>query len=170
MRTGLDPRFCNITYDSNALDSNDDQQHADVERILELAETSEIILVTPKSVLSEIEHPNTPRQTRRAAMNQIFTTHVGRTRQEHELEEKIRTVVRGNAKSGKHDADVSHLSEAAKYGGYFITNDKRLIKKREDLRNVLPPSLMIVTPSEFLEIYDHCAATRPPPSRLRRKE
>jgi hypothetical protein len=34
----------------------------------------------------------------------------------------------------------------AKYGGgYFVTNDQRILDKRIDLADVLPPSLNIVT-------------------------
>jgi hypothetical protein len=47
------------------------------------------------------------------------------------------------------------LSEAAETGcGYFITHDKRMLKKRTELHAVLPPSLNIVTLEEFLEIFD----------------
>jgi predicted nucleic acid-binding protein len=69
--------------------------------------------------------------------------------------QKVRAILQGNAKPGAHAADASHLSEAAETGcGYFITHDKRMLKKRTELHAVLPPSLNIVTLEEFLEIFD----------------
>jgi len=63
--------------------------------------------------------------------------------------------LRGNALEGKHDADASHLCEAAETGcSYFITHDKRIQNKRGELQAALPPSLTIVTLAEFFEIFD----------------
>jgi hypothetical protein len=66
----------------------------------------------------------------------------------------------GNALSGKHDADASHVSEAAETGCvYFITHDKRILDKRGELRVALPPTLTIVTLAEFFDIFDDCAGS-----------
>jgi hypothetical protein len=66
-----------------------------------------------------------------------------------------RQPLKGNSKPGTHSADASHLSEAAETGCcYFITNDKRILKKRTELLSALPPTLSIVTMREFLEVLD----------------
>jgi hypothetical protein len=45
--------------------------------------------------------------------------------------------------------------KAGKYGGgYFVTNDQRILDKRIELADVLPPSLNIVTLEQLLEIFD----------------
>ncbi len=46
------------------------------------------------------------------------------------------------------------MVEAAKYGGYFITRDDRLLKKRSEIARLLGAGFVIVTPTEFLEAYN----------------
>jgi predicted nucleic acid-binding protein len=75
---------------------------------------------------------------------------------------RVAAVLQGNAQPGKHAADASHLSEAAETGcAYFITHDKRILAKRGELHRDLPPSLSIVTLTEFFEVFDRFAAERP---------
>jgi len=64
----------------------------------------------------------------------------------------------GNARPGKHSADADHLFEAAKYGGYFITHDERVLKRAGRLRDVLPPSLTVTTLLDFVVIFDQYVA------------
>jgi hypothetical protein len=61
-------------------------------------------------------------------------------------------------RTGSRDAD--HLFEAAKYGGYFITHDQRILKKVGQLGHLLPPSLTVVTLAEFLDIFDDFGAKK----------
>ena len=51
-------------------------------------------------------------------------------------------------------AEDKGSAEAAKYGGYFITHDDRVLRKSGELRTLLPPSLQVVTLETFLEIFD----------------
>ncbi len=69
--------------------------------------------------------------------------------------------MQGNAKPGKHEADADHLFEAAKYGGFFITEDDRVLERAGRLSDVLPPSLTVVTLSDFLSIFDDWEARYP---------
>jgi hypothetical protein len=88
-------------------------------------------------------------------MPQIFSYRVGQIESERELYRRVRDILQGNAAPGKHDADAQHVAEAAKYGGYFITHDRRINHtKRQALQAILPPSFWIVTLAEFLEIFD----------------
>lgn len=102
---------------------------------------------------------------RDAVAPQFFTLPVELNAHEQQQLNLIRTILRGNATTGKHDADARHMFEAAKHGGYFITHDKRINQtKRRELEAVLPPSLWIVTLTEFLAIYDRYeAADQPDP-------
>ncbi len=68
---------------------------------------------------------------------------------------RVRAILQGNAGPHRHQADASHLSEAAETGcAYFITNDRRILKKRPELSVALPPTLAIVTLAEFFDILD----------------
>jgi predicted nucleic acid-binding protein len=69
--------------------------------------------------------------------------------------------MQGNADASTHAADASHLSEAIETGcGYFITHDNRILKKRNELRKVIPPTLQIVSLAEFFQIVDDYDAGR----------
>ena len=144
----------NVCYDANAFNRDGGPGDANVDRLLALINAAEIVVVTPRTVRNEIEHPNTPAAVKAAAMPQIFTFSTGLTQGEVETARKIRAVMQGNAQPGKHDADAAHLAEAAKYGGYFITHDQRILAKLPELRQVVPPSLQIVSLDDFIAIYD----------------
>ena len=59
--------------------------------------------------------------------------------------------MRGDGRPGKHDADASHLSEAAEAGcDAFLTRDGKILRKRDVLRQALPARLRIVTLDEVL--------------------
>jgi hypothetical protein len=95
-------------------------------------------------------------------MPQIFTLPVGRTTGELQTLGAIRSLLKGNAQAGRHDADAEHLFEASKYGGgYFITQDRRMLAKRGELRPLIGPALAIMTLEEFLGAYDRFAAAGP---------
>ena len=103
------------------------------------------------SVKDEIAHPNTPDYVKKRAHRLIYSVPVQLTQGEKELHQKVRKIVQGNAKAGKHDADAFHLVESQKYSaGHFLTNDKRLLKKKAEIRNLL--NMEIVTPTEFLAV------------------
>jgi len=153
-RRPLDPSKVNVLFDTNAFEGIGPSD-ADVDRLLELGRSRKIILVAPWSVRCELHHPHTPARVREATIPQIFSYIVGQNSAEQELYRRVREILQGNAAPGKHDADARHVAEAAKYGGYFITQDHRINKtKREALEVVLPPRLWLVTLREFLAIYD----------------
>jgi hypothetical protein len=74
--------------------------------------------------------------------------------------ERTREKAQAAPRPDKHAADAQHLAEAAKYCGYFITHDRRILKRSHGLASLLPPSLNVVTLSEFLEIFDDYEAGR----------
>lgn len=160
----LDPRICNIHLDANALDRTGGARDALVERVLALRESEEINFVVPESVRAEVNDPRTPTNVQNVVLPEIYSLTVSRTPDEQVIFGQIRAILMGNAKPGKHDADANHLFEASKYGGgYFITHDRRMLKKRDDLRSLIGPALAIVTLEEFLKVYDQFVAAGPAP-------
>jgi len=126
-------------------------EDAVVDELLEIAFELRIMLHLTYSVKDEIAHPNTPADVKKRAQRLIYSVPVQLTQGEKELHQKVREIVQGNAKAGKHDADAFHLVESQKYGaGHFLTNDKRLLKKKAAIGNLL--NMEIVTPTEFLAV------------------
>ena len=123
-----------------------------VEEILSLADEGKFTLSLPHSVKSEIEHPNTPTYVKRRAANLSYTIPVQLTPPEIIQHQKVRSILQGNAKPGKHDRDAYHIVECAKCGGgYFITNDSRILQKGPEITTLL--QMVIVTPAKFLSLY-----------------
>jgi hypothetical protein len=148
----IDPHYCNNFIDAHVLDRTGTPEDELVEQILSLAMDGKFTLLLPYSVKAEIEHPNTPGEVKRRALELIYTEPVTLTAPELETHRKVRELLRGYAKPGKHDQDAFHIVESAKYGGgYFITNDQRILKKQPELTRLV--GIAIVTPSEFLDLY-----------------
>jgi len=147
----LDPRFGNNFIDANALDRTGGPEDAAVDAILRLYEESAFTLLLPYSVQAEIAHPHTPPEVKRKAGLLVFSMPVELTVPELTLHDKVRDLIRGNARPGQHDRDAFHLVESAKYGRHFITNDRRLLKKADEIWDML--QLKVLKPTEFLNAY-----------------
>lgn len=154
----------NNLIDANFFDRTGEQEEiAAVDEILRLRSNEEdaFTLILPYSVKAEIEHPNTPDDVKLTAAEFLYTQEVELTMPEWETHEKIRVLIQGNAKPGQHDKDAFHLVESHKYGGrYFITKDRRLLNKANEI-SVMLPNLMVVKPSAFLAAYRAQAKNRP---------
>ena len=148
MARRVDPRYFTNLIDANVLDCTGTAEDAAVDEILELAAGNRIALLLPYSVKDEVSHPRTPAEVKRRALTLPFTEPVTLTEPERRLYREVLEIVQGDAKPGKHDLDAFHIVESAKYGGYFLTNDKRLLRKRAAIGAVA--QIEIVTPSEFL--------------------
>jgi len=152
----LDARYGNNHLDAHFLDAMEGDEAEAVKAILELHANQQLGLLIPYSVKDEIEHENTPDHVKERAQQLSYTSPVDLTEPERELRKEACALMRGNAKPGSHDADAYHLVEAAKHGGrYFITNDKRVLKRQEDISALL--GIKVVTPTKFLETYNECA-------------
>ncbi len=158
MHRPLDPRYVNVCIDNNGLQPPSGGWD-DVARFEELREAGVLQVVVPHGVVAEANHPSTPGHIRTALTSGIFTIATELTSGEQRLRAAIAAELQGNAKPGKHAADAAHLAEACKYGGYFITHDDRILKRAGNLATLLPPSLQVVTLSQFLAIYDQFAAS-----------
>jgi hypothetical protein len=156
----LDPRKVNVAVDANAVDKHGTARDALVDRFNHLKNAGKIRVVVPAGVRREVEHPHTPQNVKKAILPEIFTIPTGLNSAEQRLRRRIELALQGNARPGKHAADACHLAEAAKYGGYFITEERRILEKSNGLDDLLPPSLRVVTLEHFLEIFDDYEAGR----------
>jgi hypothetical protein len=155
-RGPLDPRRVNISLDANALDRDGSDRDLLVDRFRGLQDARILRkVVAPGGVRDEVKHPQTPDDVQDAILPQIFNLRPGLNEPQRVDRRRVQRILRGNSRRGVHAADASHLSEAAETGcSYFITHDKRMIKKRAELHASLPPSLTIVTLEEFFHILD----------------
>jgi len=152
--------MCPIGIDANALDRDGSDRDAAVDRLLNLCQTGKINLMMPHGVRNETQDPRTPATVREVTRATLFAIPTNLTHQELTVRRQIESALQGNARPGKHAADAQHLAEAAKYCGYFITHDKRILKKSDGFHSLLPPSLSVVTLAVFLEIFDDYEAGR----------
>lgn len=151
MARRIDPRIFNTFLDAHILDRMSSPEDAVVDELLETGFDRGVLLHLPHSVKAEIEHRNTPADVKRRAAGLIYSEPVQLTENERQLHRRVRSIVQGNAKPGKHDADAFHVVESDKHGGgYFLTNDTRLLKKASELAELL--QIQIVTPTELLSI------------------
>ena len=107
-------------------------------------------LFWPSGVVDEMLHPHAPEEIRAAARSARARPAFPLSARQHIDRIRVRSILRGNGRAGKHDADASHLSEAAEAGcGTFITWDSKILRKRDTLRLTLPSGMRIRTLAEF---------------------
>jgi predicted nucleic acid-binding protein len=130
------------------MDEIADGQDAAVNELIRLENEEEINLVLAHSVLKEINNPNTPAHVKRAANVFLRTMPVTLTQEEWRSYYGLLEAAIGNAEAKNISADLRHVFEAAKYGGYFITRDKRLLDRASVIRRAIDTE--VVSPSEFI--------------------
>ena len=125
----IDPARCNVAVDASGLSrpAGDTIRAGQVDRLLKLHADGMLHSSCLTRVWDELHRAGTPSPKRAAANDMIFTIKTGLTIDEQRRRQVIKTALQGNAKPGKHDADAEHLAEAAKYGGYFVTHDDRIL-------------------------------------------
>lgn len=154
-RRALDPRKGNISCDANVFDRDGTARDQLIERFCSLIADSTLSIVITGGVRAEALHPNTPSGVKAVISTQIFNLRPQINLNQQTQRRQVKEILTGKAVTGKHDADASHVSEAAETGCvYFITHDNRILDKRGELRIALPPTLSIVTLAEFFEIFD----------------
>jgi len=80
----------------------------------------------------------------------IYTIETSLTNGEKQQKIEILKILTGSGNPERMKKDAEHVFEAGKYGGYFITTDKRILEKKSDLEAIC--SATIVKPSELLDI------------------
>ena len=154
-RWKLDPRRANNFLDSCAFDPKYSPEHEAAQQIRELRDAGQVNLLIAHSNQKEIEHPNTPTEVKREASDLNYTIQTQLTAEECKRKASIHAILTGNGKQEKFEADATHVFEAGKYHGYFITTDERILGKRKELQTVSPA--VIVKPSEWLLIFRDAA-------------
>jgi hypothetical protein len=145
------PFYPPVYFDSCAFDGgNISEQQASIEARV-LIEGDDGIINIVHSVMKEIEYPNTPQWVKEIAKNSIFTIEVQLTQQEESELKDVETIIVGNGDIEKRKADCRHVFEAQKYGRYFVTTDKDILKHSNAIKRRFS-TLCIIKPSELLEI------------------
>ena len=151
----LNPRRTNISVDANALDLDGSTRDDLVRRFKAMSDALELVVVVAAGIRGEVRNPRTPSNVQAAVLPQIFNMRAGLTHAQQGERRRLAEILQGNADANTHAADASHLSEAVETGcAYFITHDKRILRKRDELRQAIPPTLQIVSLAEFFEIVD----------------
>lgn len=139
-----DLRFGQIVLDAMVLDVEDGPDGRALGKLLDLNEKGEVSILLPYSVKVELENEHTPQSVKGRSRDLIFTQIVNLTPNEIGMCDQIYSIVNGNARVGKHRSDSIHLFEALKYGRFFVTNDKRILRKRSELSSIMGGSLYIL--------------------------
>jgi hypothetical protein len=145
-----DPKRRNNFLDSCAFDPDCATEAQASLKIFKKYQNEELILHLAHSTQKEIEHPNTPAWVKNEANSFIYTLPTSLTIDEQNTKKRIWEILTGNGKPEKMKKDAEHVFEASKYGGYFITTDARIIKKKQEIESIC--SVIVVKPTEFLEI------------------
>ena len=146
----MNPWISNNFIDSCAFDPKYSPEDDSSREIFRLYADEQLGLMIAHSNLKEIEHPNTPDWVKAEARSRIYTIETERTSNEIALLNAIHALITGNGKPEQMRADAEHLYEATKYGSYFVTTDKRLLRHSTELLALC--GINVVLPSEFLAV------------------
>lgn len=147
-----DQRRTTNFLDSCAFDPKYFPEHEAAQQIRQLASEGKVILILAHSNQKEIDHPNTPEDVKRDATNMNYSIPTNLTAPELTRRSQIHAVLTGNGDPANYEADATHVFEAGKYFGYFITTDSRILEKRDALSNIC--AAIIMKPSEWLALYE----------------
>ncbi len=151
----IPPQKANIHIDSCAFDPKYSPENESAEEIFHLYKKwkdTGIILEIAHSVLKEIEHPNTPLWVKELAYKIGYTIPSDFTDEEKDLLWRIEKILTGNGKVENIRQDARHIFEANKHGHYFVTTDERILRKKEELYQICSCSLLIVKPTELVDL------------------
>ncbi len=146
------PKYTHSYIDSCAFDPGGSEERC-ARRLLHLSKIGSIHLEIADTVQQELDHPNTPSDVRKLSRQLIFTNETSLNPEQFQRRDELRALLRGNAKTERHQADADHIFDLAEYGGgYFITTDNRILSKKEALfdKYFVTP----ITPCEYEKIVE----------------
>ncbi|RYC30465.1 hypothetical protein D3273_18895 [Lichenibacterium minor] len=141
-----------VAVDANALDRTGSPRDALVDAFRAEVAAGRVRLFVPSGVLAEMRDPGAPAAVRDAALDLPPPPRAAPlTARQHIDRIRVRAIMRGDGRPGKHDADAAHLSEAAEAGcDAFLTRDGKILRKRDVLLQALPSGPRIATLDDFL--------------------
>jgi hypothetical protein len=148
----ISPWATNSMLDSCAFDPKYSPEHECALELHRLFSENDLPLLIAHSTKKELEHPNTPRWVKAEAAARINSLKTTRTAGELSQLKQIHTILTGNGRPEKYLQDAEHVFEANKYGSYFVTTDRRILVKSEDLSEVV--AVKILLPSEFFRLVE----------------
>lgn len=151
-RSPPDPRRTNTFLDSCAFDPKVEPEHGAAQKIRSIRQREQISILLAHSNQKEIEHPNTPADVKAEAADMNYTIATELTPAETERRAQIHNAMTGEGNPARYEADARHIFEAGKYGGYFVTTDKRILDRKSQLQAL--SGAVIVKPTEWLAIYE----------------
>ena len=143
-----------VYFDSCAFDGGDSNEQAASIETRGLLEKNGGRINVLHSVQKEIDYPATPQWVKDLAGTYIQTLQVPLTPQEKKELGDVEHIIAGKGSLEKRKADCRHVFEAQKYGRYFVTTDKEILKHSDAIRKRFT-ILYIVKPSELLEVVKH---------------
>ncbi len=144
----IDPKYSQFFLDTCAFDPKYAPEDKSSTDIWKLYEAEILQLVLAHSNQREIDHPNTPAWVKAEAKSMIYTLPVSLTPEERRKRDSIVALLRGNATSDRHLDDAHHIFEASKYGSYFLTTDRRILKLAASIYDTC--SVQVMKPSEAM--------------------
>ncbi len=153
MASAVDACIPKVACDANALDRDGTSRDLLVAAFMALVRNGGLSLFAPSGVIAETLHPHAPADVKAAVLAAATAAaaprHLTAAQQIDRI--RVRAIMRGDGRPGKHDADASHLSEAAEAGcTHFITQDGKILRRRDTLRRALPPGFAVQTLAEFM--------------------
>lgn len=139
-----------VFFDSMMLNLAADRSDTKLETLLE---GDQVQCLLPFSVKQEGLRPESPPQIRAAISRFIYSCDVSLTYEETSDMVSFLRIHRGNAKAKNIDADLTHVWEAAKYGGrYFVTADQRLLGRADEI--AAHKSIKVITLENAILFYE----------------
>ena len=148
LRQQIDPRYSQFFLDTCAFDPKYAPEDEAANEIWSLYENETLLLILAHSNQREIDHPNTPGWVKKQAQSMIFTLDAALNPEEREKQAYIISLLKGNSTSDRHLDDALHIFQASKYGGYFLTTDKRILKLAQSIFDCC--SVQVMKPSDAL--------------------
>lgn len=145
---GANPLYTNSMIDSCAFDPKFEPEASASSEILALADHGKFQLMVAHSTQKEIDHRNTPAEVKKRATERAFSKPVDLTDDEQRIRSEIHRILTGNGKPENVREDSEHVFEAQKYGGHFITTDRRILDRASELEALC--GICVLKPSEFL--------------------
>lgn len=156
-RSPLNPRNAINYLDSCAFNPDNGEVDA-ANKILALHTIGQVIVSITRSVKDELDRSKTPAEVRNRASGMFWVFAPSLTQDEKGKKELVEAIMIGNGKRDKYEADANHVFEVGRRGGYFITADKRILRKRNDLKNAC--SAIVCCPTEWLMIFQQTELMR----------